>query len=48
MEKSWMWWYIPVITVGRKLKIGRSDLGRKRDPISKITSARRLEAWVKP
>jgi hypothetical protein len=34
-------------THGRKLKIGRSWLGKMRDPTSKITRDKGLEEWLK-
>jgi hypothetical protein len=45
MEKSWAWWYVPVIPAtagGIKYKDhGPGHSGKKRDPISKIIKATR-------
>jgi hypothetical protein len=55
MEKSWAWWCVPVIPA-MVLSISRimrqACLGKKQDPISKITQPQQkkkkmLESWLK-
>jgi hypothetical protein len=50
LEKSWVWWHVPVIpaiTVNLNRKIAvQASLGKKQDLISKITRAKGLQAWL--
>jgi hypothetical protein len=45
MGKSWAWWHMPVISaiagsINRKILV-QASLGKKQDPISKITREKR-------
>jgi hypothetical protein len=49
MEKSWVWWCMPLIpaTAGHVKQKNEVGLGKKQDPIYKIIRAKGLEAWLK-